>query len=318
MGSGVGGASLRIRGRCVEIGGGGRGRVLGLLLVRIEEGVGAAHGGSSGAGGGIVLGVRAFGKRCACAVVVHVRVGLGRGGGGGELGGLVEGDAGWIERVWGGLPGGGLVERALQIVWLMVATSAGCGDGGTGAEGCAAGELVECAGEIGRGGVVLIEEMCDAGLAGRGGGPRDGLRGRGRGRCCGVEIGRPRRGLGSLCGGREGLEMRLRLPAGEVKVVVGGGHVGELRFGHGRKRRGRRARRRGNCVPKSVQGRFESTSYYSNSPKIARSASIISRVPCSDPAMSTDRNTGLPTRFAANTVSRASDSPAEPTQSLCH
>ena len=53
----------------------------------------------------------------------------------------------------------------------MVTTSAGCGaDRCAGTQGRTARELVECAGEVGRGGeglvLVLIEEMCDAGLPG--------------------------------------------------------------------------------------------------------------------------------------------------------
>lgn len=94
----------------------------------------------------------------------------------------MEWDYGWIERIWGrwmlrwrDVPcGGGLrvyVERALEIIWLMVTTGAGsCCDGCVCTEGSAARELVECAGKIGRGrdGLlrVLIEEMSDAWLPG--------------------------------------------------------------------------------------------------------------------------------------------------------
>lgn len=123
----------------------------------------------------------------------------------------------------------------------MVATGAGSrGDGSAGAQGCAARELVECAGEIGRGedglrGVLI--ELGNAGLPGRAGGVvgllgalLGGGRGRGWWRDCGVEVGRSDCGVCGLCGGREGL---LCLPAREIKVVVGAGHVGEFGFRHG-------------------------------------------------------------------------------------
>lgn len=67
-------------------------------------------------------------------------------------------------------------------------------------------------------------------------GAGEGLRGR-RG-CCRVEIGRSGGSLGGLCGGREGFERGLGLPAGEIKVVVCVGHVGELGFRHAQSRSG--------------------------------------------------------------------------------